>query len=230
MCFVYRKFSKDVWGLGLLGVPYSNPDLYKRVTKFFFRMRQKARDLWKFYRMRYVYRLDVALPKGRRKRMKKSFASIRLVKFFYLILTYKHFKAMARGARKKDGYFEGHYCLALEGRLITFLYRTGFVATMFEALRAVKSNFVTVNKRLISYPNQKVKLYQLLAIHPFMKKKFYFDLLVRLCIDKRSLFNGPRYMYISHWFMFAFMYQYPYKKDLALPKFIDIYRATGYAR
>lgn len=27
----------------------------------------------------------------------------------------------------------------------------------------------------------------------------------------------------------AFMFQYPYKKDLALPKFIDIYRATGYA-
>lgn len=105
---------------------------------------------------------------------------------------------MARGARKKDGYFEGHYCLALEGRLITFVYRSGFVCTMFEALRAVKRHYVTVNKRLLTYANQKVKLYQLLGIHPSVKKRIYFDLLVRLCINRRSLFNGPRYMYISH--------------------------------
>lgn len=228
-CFVYPKFLKDLWTLGLLGVLKTNRRLYKRVTKFFFNKREKGRSLWKYLRSRYAYRLDLLQEKEKKRLPKKGFATIRLVKFFYLILSYHHFKAMARAARKKDGFFEGHYCLALEGRLLNFIYRTGFVASLFEALAVVRQRWCTVDRKLKRHPNEKVQLYKLLAFHPLVKKRAYFDLWVRLCINRRSLFNSPRYMFLSYWFLFAFMFQYPYKKDLALPKFIDIYRATGYA-
>jgi hypothetical protein len=137
---------------------------------------------------------------------------------------------MAIASRKKDGYFEGHYCLALEGRLISFLYRTGFVSNLFESLYYIKHNFVTLNKEIFNYVNQPTKLYMLLSFHPIIKKKVYLDLLTRLCINNRFLFNYPKYMYISYCFLFAFMFRFPAKKDLVLPKFLDIYRATGFAQ
>jgi ribosomal protein S4 len=91
--------------------------------------------------------LDVVAIRERKKRFKKRFTSLRLVKLYYLTLVYKQFKKVARTARKKDGFFEGHYCLALEGRLIAFLYRTGFVASLFESLAYTKNALLTVNHK-----------------------------------------------------------------------------------
>lgn len=226
--FFYPKFLQDIWGESLLGLEQTNLRKYRKVTQFFFRHFRKVRSFWSHANARYVYHMEQLQERQRKKKINKSFSSIRLVRLFYLILTYKAFKALARKAHQKDGYFEGHYCLALEGRLVTMVYRSGFVATMFEALGAVRRRLVTVNKRLLDYPNQQLKLYHMVSFHPLFKKRAYFNLWVRIALNRRSLFNGPRYLYLSHWFLFSFMITYPLAKDLAMPKAIDIYRATGY--
>lgn len=225
----FKKVNVDFWGLILVAFLKTNRKSRRRALKFFYkRVRDRRRDRRRRF-VRYVYRLDVVNIPEPRRRLKKRFTSLRLVKYFYITLVYKQFRRMARAAHKKDGYFEGHYCLALEGRVVTFLYRTGFVATMQEAFTAVRQGAVTLNGRVRRFANAQVALYRLLGIHAQLKKRVYFDLLVRLCVNRRSLFNRPRYMYISHWFLFAFMQQHPMLKDLVLPKFLDIYRATGYA-
>lgn len=225
----FKKVNVDYWGLVLVAFLKTNRKSRRRTLKFFF---CRARERRRFRRrrfMRYVYRLDQVHLREPRRRMKKSFTTLRLVKYFYITLVYKHFRLMARAAHKKDGYFEGHYCLALEGRVVTFLYRTGFVATMQEAFALVRQGAVTVDGKVRRFANSPVALYRLLGIHPRLKKSVYFDLLVRLCVNRRSLFNRPRYMYISHWFLFAFMQRHPSLRDLVLPRFLDIYRATGFA-
>jgi len=195
---VFKKVQADPWGLSLLGLQRTNRKKHKRVNQFFFKRKVSRRKSFKKRAIRYVYRLDIVNIREPRRRYKKRFTSIRIVKFFYLTLFYFQFRRMARAARKKDGFFEGHYCLALEGRMLTFLYRTGFVSDMFEALAFVRNSFLTLNRRVLNFANQQVALYALLALHVSIKKKVYFSLLVRLCINRRSLFNAPRYIYISY--------------------------------
>ncbi len=226
---IFKKVRVDPWGISFLGLQSTDKKKYKRINILLFKRKVARRQSFKKRFVRYVYRLDIVDIKEPRRRYKKRFTSIRIVKFFYLTLLYFQFRAMARNSRKKDGFFEGHYCLALEGRLLAFFYRTGFVADMFESLAFIRNSFVTVNRKIQNFVNQPVALYALLAPHTRIKKRVYFSLVIRLCINRRSLFNAPRYMYISYWFIFAFMLRHPLRKDLALPKFVDIYRATGYA-
>jgi hypothetical protein len=42
-------------------------------------------------------------PTPRRKRLKKSFVTLRLVKLFYLTLKYRQFRTIAKKAAKRDG-------------------------------------------------------------------------------------------------------------------------------
>ena len=93
---------------------------------------------------RFIYRIDVIKPRRKRRFIKKRFLTLRIVKLFYLTLTYKDFNKIAFNSSKKDGSFENHFFLALEGRLISFLYRTSFVSNMFESLHYVKNSFITL--------------------------------------------------------------------------------------
>src|ERR1700733_11532047 len=105
---------------------------------------------------RFIYRIDVVKPRRKRRFIKKRFLTLRIVKLFYLTLTYKNFNKIAFISSKKDGSFENHFFLALEGRLISFLYRTAFVSNMFESLYYIKHSFITLNKRIFNFVNQPV--------------------------------------------------------------------------
>jgi len=227
---LFKKVNVDFWSLVLVAFLKTNRKRHRISLRYFFRRSWERRWVRRRRYVRYVYRLDRVDVKGIQKRRKKSFTSLRLVKFYYITLVYKQFRRLARQAHKQDGFFEGNYCLALEGRLVTFLYRTGFVTTLQEAFLWVRQGAITVDRKVHSFANEQVGLYRVLGFHPWLKKRAYFELLVRLCVNRRSLFKGPRYMYVSYWFLFAFMQQHPMLKDLVLPKFLDIYRATGYAR
>jgi ribosomal protein S4 len=226
---LYRKLNVDIWNLTLLGWPETNINKHKR-SGFFF---QRLLSVWlkkkRTSQKRLVFRTDDINPEKRRRKVHLKFASLRIVKFFYLTLKYKHFKCLARDSRKKDGYFGHHYCLAVEGRLISFVYRTGFVSNMFEALNAVKTGFVSLNNEIINYPNHPTGLFKILSFHPVMKSNVYFDLYTRIIYDKRTIFPPSNFIFTSYWFLFAYMHSYPIEENFILPKTIDIYRASGFA-
>ena len=226
---LYKKFNVDIWHLTLLSWPETKVNKHKRSGFFFQRLLSDWLRKKRISQKRFVFKTDDANPEKRKKKVTLKFASIRVVKFFYLTLKYKHFKLMARNSRKKDGYFGHHYCLALEGRLLSFVYRTGFVSNLFEALHSVKTGFVSLNNKIITFPNHPTGLFKILSFHPIIKSKIYFDLYTRIIYDRRTIFPPSDFMFISYWFLFAYIHTYPTENNFILPKTIDIYRGSGFA-
>jgi hypothetical protein len=225
----YRRFRTDIWGLKLLSYT-SNLKKFKRITKIFLKWYIERQLRRKQMFQRFIYRIDVVRPRRKYRYIKKRFLTLRIVKLFYLTLTYKNFNKIAFIASKKDGSFANHFFLALEGRLICFLYRTTFVSNMFESLRYVKSSFVTLNKKIFNFVNQPVSLFVILSFHPSIKKKVYYDFCRRIVFEKRSLFNPPNYLFVSYWFLFAFMLKMPLERNFVkTTKSLDYFRATGFA-
>lgn len=118
---------------------------YKYFFFFFFKQFKKKMSLRILARRPFVYRIDILRRKMVRHKHKWSFITLRLVKFYYSLLSYKQFRNLARLAKKKDGLFENNYVLSLEGRLVNFLYRTSLVDTIFNSIRLIKNGFVTIN-------------------------------------------------------------------------------------
>lgn len=223
----YRKFRADIWGLAKLAIRKTVKNLYKRPFKFFLKRRKERKVFIRQKHERYFYQIARTSFIKRRRRLNKRFTSIRIVKLFYLTLTYKQIYKMAQTAKKRDGFFANNYLLALEGRLLSFLYWTGFVSNMFESLFYIKQKFVILDKKITNFANKQACLFQILSFHPMIKKKIYRDLLTRIVTDKRTLFNPPKYIYVSYWFLLAFMIAPPRKLIYPL-WFFDCYRATGF--
>lgn len=100
---------------------------YKYFFFYFFNLFKKNKLRRRFFKRPFVYRIDLMRPRFVRKRMKWRFVTLRLVKFYYSLLSYKQFRRIARLAKKRDGLYENNYVLALEGRLVNFLFRTSLV-------------------------------------------------------------------------------------------------------
>ena len=226
---LYKKFNVDIWHLALLSWPETKINKHKRSGHFFQKLLLDWLKKKRTSQKRFIFRTDDTTPEKRKRQVPLKFASIRIVRFFYITLKYKQFKLLARSSRKKDGYFGHHYCLAIECRLISFVYRTGFLSNMFEALHVVKKGFVSLNNKIISFPNHPTGLFKILSFHPVIKNKIYFDLYTRICYDKRTLFPAATFMFISFWFLFAYIHSYPNESNFILPKTIDIYRGSGFA-
>jgi hypothetical protein len=143
-------------------------------------------------------------------------------------LSYKQFKKLARLAKKKDGLYEHNFILFLEGRLVNLLYRSSFLESIFKAYYYVKGGFVTLNRKVCTYVNEKCTLFDFLSFLPIILYDILLIFIFRLSM--RLLMHPPlRYMYVSFIFMFAFMFKMPFGNDIPNRKIIDLYRLTGYA-
>jgi ribosomal protein S4 len=91
---------------------------------------------------RYIYRVDEKDRFIKRRKKTVDFITIRIIKYFYLVLNYRHFRRMAKKAKKQDGFFGYNYILLLEGRIVCIIYRTSFIANMFEAINIVNLGLV----------------------------------------------------------------------------------------
>jgi len=80
-----------------------------------------------------------------------------------MIYHYRQFNRLAKKIRKQEGLFEYNFCIALEGRLITALYRTGLVAHIFECIDIVNSGYFLINQSVIGHLNLTVRLGDLMG-------------------------------------------------------------------
>lgn len=199
-----------------------------RIFDFFYNSYLKKQQERARARRRYIYRLDVIHRRTFKKKLKKRFVSLRLIKLFYITLHYHQFRQLARRTRRLDGCFEHNYFLALEGRLASFVYRTALVPNLFLCIKLVRTGGVLVNKVLQSHVSYNVQLNVLVNFTSYTKRIIYFSLLYRLA-RKIVLFNPPRYMFVSYIFLFAYMKRPPRRKDLVFPISLDLHRASGYA-
>jgi len=122
--FNLREKRKSFYLFGKLSFKYFY--FFNYFFLIYFRRRQRRRSYKGFF-----YRLNVVETYRRRKRENFRYVRIRIVKFFFVFLSYKQFRRLARQAKLQSGVFEHNYLLFLEGRLVNFLYRTGFMDHYF---------------------------------------------------------------------------------------------------
>jgi ribosomal protein S4 len=160
--------------------------------------------------------------------MKKRFASLRLTKAFYITLSYKQFRRLARSMRRKKGAYEHNYLLSLECRLMSYLYRTSLLTNPFYCMKFIKKGHVLIDLKCQNHYNFKVPIYKMITFSDEGKKMLYKTVKVRLK-DKKSYFNLPKFINMSYFFLFNYIIKPPVKGDLVYPIPMDFYRATGYA-
>lgn len=199
-----------------------------RILDFFYSIYTNRRKWYQNRQQRYIYRLDIIDIPKRRKHLKERFISLRLVKLFYITMSYRQFRTMAMSMRRKLGNFEENYLLSLEGRLVSTLYRTSFIASPFLCIQLVKEGYILVDFAYRGETEFKVPLLNIITFDKLAKKIIYVSLLMRLA-KKRSLFNPPGYLFVSYIFLFAYTQRYPRRKDLVFPISVDFNRAAGYA-
>jgi len=143
-------------------------------------------------------------------------------------LLINNLKKLARLAKKKDGLYEHNFILFLEGRLVNFLFRSSLLENIFKAYYYIKGGFITVNRKVCTYPNEKCALFDFLSFLPLILYDIFLIFVFRLSM--RLIMHPPlRYIYISFIYFFAYMFKMPWSKDIPNKKIIDLYRLTGYA-
>lgn len=263
----FKKFQYDVWEYCLLSFfgkrytrlrkkkvdkkksfktffkkfyPYSGSTLrYKKVFYFFYSLALLYKEYKRKKQRRFIYRVDLIERDKPRKRVNERFSSLRIVKYFFAIMSYKQFRLLAKKIRRKEGFVGDLYLLALEGRLINILYRALFVENIFESFFLIKQSYVTVNKKVIKYPNYTINLFDIVSFLPLLKRRVFLFIYCRVCIEKQLLFGLLRFFFTSFIFLYFYLYKmpqdydFPYRKgtDFKQPNRwpLDVYRASGYA-
>jgi ribosomal protein S4 len=200
----------------------------RRIFDFFYNNYVTRQEYRMRSRRRYIYRVDIIQRRVFKKKIKKRFVSLRLVKLFYLTLQYHQFRQLARRTRLLDGCYEHNFFLALEGRLVSFVYRTSFIPNIFQCIQLVRRGGVVVEKSVQNYVNYHVTINRVVRFTSLVKRLIYISLLYRLG-RQLVLFNPPRYIFVSYYFLYCYMKRPPRRRDLVFPISLDMYRATGYA-
>jgi ribosomal protein S4 len=209
---------------------YDIPILSKRLSRFcgfFWHLSNLRRQKTEAQFGRYIYRLDeLVVPKVRKRARRKVMASL-IVKLFYLIYNSRQFKRLAQKAFKKSGSFSDNYLCLLEGRLCLVVYRAGFFANLFDALKFTKQGYVCVDGLYQSSMYFYIKPIQMLSFNPVVKGTILWFLLRRL---NRAMALGctPKYMYISYTFLYFFWKRIPKGRELINPTGIDMLRVCNY--
>ena len=208
--------------------PYESKKL-QNLFEFFFYLSKKYKEKRFQKYQRYVYRIDIIEPMKKIKKKPYHYISLRLVRLYYLIYHYRQFNRLAKRIRKLDGLFEHNFCIALEGRLITALYRTGLVAHIFECIDIVNAGYFLINQSVIGHIHSTVRFGDLMGFAYEYKWLLYYRLLWRI-MRKSIILNPPKYLFVSYSLLLAYMLRLPYESDLVFPSSVDMFRATGYFR
>lgn len=219
---LYRRFEKDIWGLARTKLQARNKYLLYLYKIFLFKAARRRQAQGNF-----IYDEVFIFKRQGKKKMKKRFLSLRLVKLFYLTMSYRQFRRLSRLAGREEGFFQSNFCHRLEGRACVVLYRSNLVANMFMAIHLVKYSSIWVNKKLISSSNYLVKIGDIVTLFYNFCSLLRFHLFLRL-LRKSVYFSMPRHMFISYKIFLITMVEYPKDQDLAFPTKMDIYRLSGY--
>lgn len=220
---MYKKFETDIWGIA-----FATKDRLGRLSRLFYHMWAIKRSNRRRRYEPFYYRLDIINPKPRRRKKKKNvFFALRLVKTYYMTLTYKQFRNLARRAAKLTGDFESNYCSFLEGRLLFILYRSSFFFNIFDLMDFMKGKHVLVNHILIDRYDYLVNPGDFITFYNENFNYFYYSFKLRL--ERRGfIFGKSPFMYISYKTFFILIERKPYLKDLPFPSKLNIYRPTFY--
>lgn len=218
---LYKRFELDIWGFYTM-----RPNKNNKISKLFNAWHLEKSQYLRNKRLRYIYRIDLDKPARVRKRHKWRFLSRKLTKLFYMTLTKRQSRKLARVASRKEGSWESNFIMLIEGRIISVLYRMQFLLNVFELRFFIRGGNVLVNNKLLTYHNAAITYADIVRLKKWTSHNIRYALIKRLR-DMSFFFNIPRYMIISYKLMFGFIYQEPKRRDLSYPiAAVDIYRCA----
>lgn len=95
-----------------------------------------------FFRKPFIYETREPVIRYKKRRMNYQFISLRVIKLFYVMYSYRQLKQIARKAKSKFGIFEQNYLYIMECKLPSFIYRTSLFSNLFESIKFVKGGNV----------------------------------------------------------------------------------------
>ncbi len=213
---VIEKFIKEKW------VNIMERKLLRRAN------RGKNRKSSEFF-----YRVDIIKLKPKRKR--RTFFGMRLFKrqrmrFFASQITAKKYRFYLRKAGQSMSMLKRFFEL-FESRFDVFLYKLNFIQNGFSGHQLINHKNFMVNDKIVIFPSQQIKLYD--VISPVDKGKFFFIFLKRLLkIRKKFLkkFKFTKFLYLERnptkrfRYLFRTKINHLYINDffLKFPKYIEI--------
>lgn len=142
------------------------------------------------------------------------------------------FRRIGRSVVRREGSWSSNLALAIECRIITFLYRLQVSPDIFELKQLVEVGVALVldeafpmygGMDLCSFAymprncNYLVPMYALVVVISDWRKKLLTDFHARL-LSNRVFFNVPRFMIVSYQFFMGFIWRHPdYPGDFAYP-------------
>jgi hypothetical protein len=224
----YRRFKLDIWGLSFCDENNSKENHHRSwILRFFLKIYKKKIEKWWQNKKRYIYRIDIIDIPKKIKKWNKRWLSIRLCRLYFLTLQDHQFRNIFKKASKLTGNLELNYCYYLECRTITIIYRTNFLANIFNCIMFIKRNRLFINNYPINYINAVIPVNSLIKPSeiwiPWIKYHLY-----KRIILKSILFNTPKFLFISFRFWLVFLLKKPKRNDLVYPISIDIQRISGY--
>ena len=106
-------------------------------------------------------------------------------------------------------------------------YRLYFVKNIFEVKKFLFHKNLMVNKKLVDFPNYKIRMYDIIQVRSeFLEKIIKLRLLINL---KNSIIYTPvpRFIFMNYKLMYGYIYTYPKIMDLSFPKNLLDYYRTG---
>jgi hypothetical protein len=224
----YRRFKLYLWCLIFCYENNSKENHHRSwILRFFLKIYKKKIEKWWQNKKRYIYRIDIIDIPKKIKKWNKRWLSIRLCRLYFLTLQDHQFRNIFKKASKLTGNLELNYCYYLECRTITIIYRTNFLANIFNCIMFIKRNRLFINNYPINYINAVIPVNSLIKPSeiwiPWIKYHLY-----KRIILKSILFNTPKFLFISFRFWLVFLLKKPKRNDLVYPISIDIQRISGY--
>jgi hypothetical protein len=95
-----------------------------------------------YFRRPFIYETREPIVRSKMRRMNHQFVSLRVIKLFYVMYSYRQLKYIARKAKSQVGIFEQNYLYIMECKLPSYIYRSSFFSNMFESIKFVKGGNV----------------------------------------------------------------------------------------
>ena len=182
-----------------------------------------------YFRRPFIYETREPIVRLKMRRMNHQFVSLRVIKLFYVMYSYRQLKQIARKAKSKFGVFEQNYLYIMECKLPSYIYRTSLFSNLFESIKFVKGGNVWINKKFKPLLYYSVKLYDIVGFRVIYKGFVFWNFYKRL---RRNafMFLFCRCIYISMSFFFTILIHMFLKKDIINSFNIDYYRVASYAQ
>jgi hypothetical protein len=190
-------------------------------------MKRRVKQIKIFYRRPFIYESRISSSGVRRKRINAMFLTLRYIKLFYLIYSFKQLKKIAHKAKFQDGVFEHNYLLIIESKLPSYIYRTSFFPTLFDSLDFVKGGNVWINKKYNPNIHFCVKLNDIVGFRVLYKSYIFWSFYRRLR-RKAFLFIFSRCIFVSFKFLFTILISRFTKRDIINSFNFDYYRVANY--